>query len=190
MKKVTAMFVFSLSLAVGCLAQTQASTGHRTNAQIVEFIVNIEEQRVMDAAEAMPAEKYSFAPTAGAFNDVLTFAGELKHIAADNYLLGAGILGENPPADTGTGESGSQAARSKPEILAYVKGSVAYMHRAAAAIDDANAPIPTPKISPWPAGTATRLGVALEDCVHTYDHYGQLVEYLRMNQIIPPASRR
>jgi hypothetical protein len=64
------------------------------------------------------------------------------------------------------------------------------MHRAAAAIDDANSPIPTPKISPWPEGTATRLGVAIEDCVHTWDHYGQLVEYLRMNGVVPPASRR
>jgi DinB superfamily len=190
MKKVTCMFVFVTSLAAGCLAQTQAAAGRRTNAQIVEFIVHIEEQQVMETAEAMPAEKYSFAPTEGAFRGVLTFAEELRHIAADNYLLGAGILGENPPADTGKGESGSPAARSKPEIIAYLKESFTYMHRAAAAIDDVNAPIPTPPISPWPAGTATRLGVAIEDCVHTYDHYGQLVEYLRMNRIIPPASRR
>ena len=49
---------------------------------------------------------------------------------------------------------------------------------------------PAPEISPWPAGTATRLGVAIEDCIHSWDHYGQLVEYLRMNGIIPPASRR
>jgi len=63
------------------------------------------------------------------------------------------------------------------------------MHRAAASIDDTNHPIPTPDISPWPAGTATRIGVAIEDCVHTWDHYGQLVEYLRMNNIIPPGSK-
>ena len=64
------------------------------------------------------------------------------------------------------------------------------VHRAADVIDDANVPIPTPGISPWPKGTATRLGVAIEDCVHTWDHYGQIVEYLRMNGIIPPASRK
>jgi hypothetical protein len=64
-----------------------------------------------------------------------------------------------------------------------------FMHRAAASIDDANRPIQTPEISPWPDGTATRLGVAIEDCVHTWDHYGQLVEYLRMNSIIPPGSK-
>ena len=79
--------------------------------------------------------------------------------------------------------------QTKPEIIAYVKDSFAYMHRAAAAIDDENRPIATPGISPWPEGTATRLGVAIEDCVHSWDHYGQLVEYLRMNSIVPPASR-
>src|SRR5262249_56544583 len=95
---------------------------------------------------------------------VRTIEEQLKHIDADNYLLGAGIHQEKPPADTGVGERGSAAVRSKTEIIAYVKASFAYIHRAAAAIDDANRPIPTPEISPWPSGTATRLGVAIEDC--------------------------
>jgi len=162
----------------------------RTDTQIIDFILSFQEQRLIDIAEAMPAEKYSFAPTHGEFKNVRTFAEQLKHIAADNYLLAAGILGERPPVEVGAGESGSSDVRSKAEIVAYLKASFAYMHRAAAAIDDANSPIPTPKISPWPEGTATRLGVAIEDCVHTWDHYGQLVEYLRMNGVVPPASRR
>jgi hypothetical protein len=79
--------------------------------------------------------------------------------------------------------------QTKTEIIAYLKNSFVYMHRAAAVIDDAKRPISTPGISPWPEGTATRLGVAIEDCVHSWDHYGQLLEYLRMNGIVPPASR-
>jgi len=85
----------------------------------------------------MPAEKYSYAPTRGEFSGVRTFAQQLKHIAADNYLLGAGILGEKPPVEVGAGEDGANAVRSKPEIIGYVKASFAYMHRAAASIDDA-----------------------------------------------------
>lgn len=192
MKRITWMFACLLILATGSFAQSQTTGAarHRTNAQIVEFILSHEEKLVTGAAEAMPAEKYSFEPSSGEFKGVRSFGAQLKHIAADNYLLGAGILGEKPPADTGRGEMGSDAIQSKPEIIAYLKQSFEYMHRAAASVDEANAPIPTPKISPWPAGTATRLGVAMEDCVHTYDHYGQLVEYLRMNGIIPPASRK
>jgi hypothetical protein len=163
-------------------------SGHRTNTQIVDFVLGVEERSVLAAAEAMPEEKYGFAPTRGNFKGVRTFAAQLKHIAADNYMLGAGILGEKPPVDVGNDEAGAAGARTKAEIVAYLRDSFAYMHRAAAAVDDANAPIATPDISPWPAGTATRLGVAIEDLVHTYDHYGQLVEYLRMNSIVPPKQ--
>ncbi len=178
------------ALACGCFAQTSNSKTNRTNTQIIDFILDYQEKTLLAAAEIMAAEKYDFVPTAGEFKGVRTFAEQLKHIAADNYLLGAGILGENPPGDVNEDERGSISVRTKPQIIAYLKDSFAYMHRAAAAIDDAKAPIPTPPISPWPAGTATRLGVAIEDCVHTWDHYGQLVEYLRMNGIVPPASRR
>ncbi len=189
MKRMLAIVVPVFCVAV-VDAQTAPVAEHRTNTQILDFILDVQERRILDVANALPADKYGFAPTAGAFAGVRTFGEQLKHIAADNYLLGAGILGEKPPADVGMGESGSAKIRSKPEIIAYLKTSFAYMHRAAAAIDDAKEAIPTPDISPWPQGTVTRLGVAIEDCIHTWDHYGQLVEYLRMNGIVPPRSRR
>ena len=170
-------------------AQHVEAKPNRTNTQILSFILDFQERRIIEVAEAMPANKYEFVPTMGAFEGVRTFAEQLKHIAADNYLLGAGILGDNPLGNTLDDERGSASAKTKPQIIVYLKSSFAYMHRAVATIDDAKNPIPTPRISPWPEGTATRLGVAIEDCVHTWDHYGQLVEYLRMNSIVPPASR-
>ncbi|HET7441223.1 MAG TPA: DinB family protein, partial [Terriglobales bacterium] len=181
--------VIVCAAAGACLAQDSGTESHRSNTQIIDFILNLQEKSVVEVAEVMPAEKYNFAPTGGEFKGVRTFGEQLKHIAADNYLLGAGILGEKPPVDVGNKESGATSLHAKPEIMAYLKDSFAYMHRAAAAIDDAKSAVPTPEISPWPAGTATRLGLAIEDCVHTWDHYGQLVEYLRMNGIIPPESR-
>jgi hypothetical protein len=189
MKQVKWMVVSLVFFLSGVFAHAQ-ETARRTNTQIIDYILDLQEKMIVEMAEVMPEEKYSLAPTRGEFKGVRTFGEQLKHIAADNYLLGAGILREKPPADTGVGERGSASVRSKAEIISYVKASFAYMHRAGAAIDDANRPIPTPEISPWPAGTATRLGVAIEDCVHSWDHYGQLVEYLRMNGIVPPASRR
>lgn len=185
---VVSLFCF----ASGSLVRAQVPDAdlHRSNTQIIDYIISLQEKRILEVAEVMPAAKYLFVPTKGEFKGVRTFAEQLKHIAADNYLLGAGILGEKTQVDVGRGESGSTTLRTKPEIIAYVRGSFTYMHRAAASIDDANSPIPTPAISPWPRGTATRLGVAIEDCLHTWDHYGQLVEYLRMNGIVPPESRR
>jgi hypothetical protein len=193
MKKLSSVLVSILILACGLFVNAQTdeeAPPRRTNAQIVDFILSIPERRVLELAEVVPANKYSFAPRGEGFASVRTFAEQPRHVAADNYLLGAGILGEKPPVDTGTSESGSASVRTKTEIIDYLKGSFEYMHRAAASIDDANLVIPTPQISPWPNGTATRLGVALEDCVHTWDHYGQLVEYLRLNGIIPPESRK
>lgn len=182
------LLVCFIAIAAGSLTQPSLAQTNRTNTQIIDFILNVQEKAVLDVAEAMPAEKYNFAPTTGEFKGVRTFAEQLKHIAADNYLLGAGILDEKPPGDVANDERGSSSVHTKADIIAYLKDSFAYMHRAAAAIDDAKTPIPTPAISPWPDGTATRLGVAIEDCVHTWDHYGQLVEYLRMNGIVPSGS--
>jgi DinB family protein len=190
MKKVNRILALFFACSTLMQAGSADSTPRRTNTQIVNFILGLQEEQIIAIAEAMPAEKYAFVPRRGNFTGVRTFAEQLKHVAADNYLLGAGILGEKPPAEVGVRESGSSAVRTKPEIIAYLKASFAYMHQAAAAIDEAKEAIPTPAISPWPAGTATRLGVAIEDCLHTWDHYGQLVEYLRMNGIVPPASRR
>ena len=191
MKKLNCMLALFFACSPLVLAnQTADASPRRTNTQIIDFILSLQEQRIIAIAEAMPAEKYTFVPTHGKFKGVRTFGEQLKHIAADNYLLGAGILGEKPPAETGVGESGSSAICTKPEIIAYLKASFAYMHRAAASIDEAKTVIPAPEISPWPKGTATRLGVAIEDCVHSWDHYGQLVEYLRMNSIVPPTSRK
>jgi uncharacterized damage-inducible protein DinB len=187
-KNVIAAALFAL--VSGCFAQNSSREAHRSNTQIIDFILDFQERRLVDIAEAMPPEKYSFAPSAGEFTGVRTFAEQMKHIAADNFLLGAGIVGEEPPRDVGVDERGASSVQTKAEIIAYLRDSIAYMHRAAATIDDQKSAIPTPSISPWPAGTATRLGVAIEDCVHSWDHYGQLVEYLRMNGIVPPGTGR
>jgi len=188
MKTMNLLVVFLFALLGNCFSQTPRDELHRSNTQIIDFILDFQEKRLVDIAEAMPAGKYDFVPSGGQFKGVRTFAEQLKHIASDNYLLGAGILEEKPPRDPGVNERGAKSAQTKDEIIAYLKDSFAYMHRAAAAIDDTKHPIRTPDISPWPEGTATRLGVAIEDCLHSWDHYGQLVEYLRMNGIVPPAS--
>lgn len=184
-------FAFVCLLACAGIAQAQSveSLADRRSSQEVDYIIANQEKRVLDIAETMPAEKYGFAPTDGEFNGVRTFAEQLKHIAADLYLDGAAILGEDPPGDLQPGENGSSTVRTKPQIIGYVKAAFAYMHRATAAIDDANALIPKPAFLPYGPDPMTRLWVAVADVGHTGDHYGQLAEYLRMNRIVPPASR-
>ena len=191
MRKLNFAVVCLVFLCSGAATLAQSAMGRspRNSGEILDFILTNQEKRVLDVAKAMPEEEYGFAPSAGEFRGVRTFAEQLKHIAADLYLDGAAILGENPPGDVGPGESGSSAVQSKAEIIAYVEAAFTYMHRATKAIDDGNDLIPRPKFLPYGPDMMTRLYLAAADVGHTNDHYGQLAEYLRMNGIIPPASR-
>jgi hypothetical protein len=89
--------------------------------------------------------------------------------------------------DTG-GENGPDSIKSKADIMKYLKDSFAYLHKAAGSVNETNQV--TPIKSPFGDGNATRLGLAVGAVGHSFDHYGQMVEYLRMNGIVPPASRR
>jgi uncharacterized damage-inducible protein DinB len=152
------------------------------------FLKSIEKQLV-SAAEAMPADKYDFAPTEGEFKGVRTFGQQLKHLAATNHILAAAALGEQPPVDAGD-ELGPETVRTKAEILDYLRLSFAHLAKAIDAIGDGSKDLKSSPISPLPATVATRLSLTVEALIHAFDHYGQMVEYLRMNGVVPPGSRR
>ncbi len=100
--------------------------------------------------------------------------------------MGSGILGEKPPVDTG-GENGPDSIKSKADIMKYLKDSFVYLHKAAESVNENN--LVAPVKNPFGEGNATRLALATGAVGHCFDHYGQMVEYLRLNGIIPPASR-
>jgi uncharacterized damage-inducible protein DinB len=164
-----------------------ALDAHREK-RAIQIFFKIVENRVVSAADAMPANKYVFAPTEGEFKGVRTFAQQVKHLAATNYILAAAALGTEPPAGAGD-EMGPETVRTKPEILEYLKESFVQLGRAIDAIDDKNTTVKTHPISPLQGGTPTRLGLTVEALIHAFDHYGQMVVYLRMNGVVPPASR-
>lgn len=168
---------------------TQGATVRHTNSQELDYLLVRLEPRILAVANAMPADKYSFVPVAGEFKGVRSFAEQLKHIAADNYLDGAAVLGEKPPGNVGAGESGSANVKTKTEVIAYVKESFEYVRRAAQHVADRNETFPNPDFLPYGPGMTTRMHILLANIGHTNDHYGQLVEYLRMNGIVPPESR-
>jgi uncharacterized damage-inducible protein DinB len=188
MKKMKWLWAF-VFLACSSFAMAQAAkpAEPRTSGQVLDhYIANVEGEFV-PAAEAMPEDKYAFAPTNGEFKGVRTFAQQVKHVAAVNYLIAAAILGEKPPVDTG-GESGPDAIKSKSEIVTFLKDSFAYVHKAVPDISEKGA-LESVK-NPFGERPVTRLELATWIPSHSFDHYGQMVEYLRMNGIIPPASRQ
>src|SRR6202050_431801 len=168
---------------VGSRAQQQPPTV----TSVLNMLYGVVEQEVVSAAEAMPEDKYSFAPTNGEFKGVRTFAEQIKHVAATNYLVASLILGEKPPVEIND-EKGPDSVKSKAEILKYLKDSYAYAHKAVATITEANVVEPVPSFDG--KSTTTRLSLAMLFAWHGYDHYGQMVEYLRLNGIVPPASRK
>ena len=164
----------------------QAQDEKKTLSQVLDGGVKTIEGEFVPAAEAMPEDKYDFAPATGEFKGVRTFAQQVKHVAAVNYLVGAAILGERPPLDTNA-EKGPDTLKSKAEIVKFLKDSFAYAHKAVASINEANSlePIATP----FGKTKGTRVSLATVFTWHGFDHYGQMVVYLRMNGIVPPASR-
>jgi len=181
-------------IASGLLALTITATpqaakpkqDHRSVSEVLDRTVLNLEHEFVPAAEAMPEDKFGFAPSNGEFTGVRTFAQQIKHVAAVNYELGAALLEQKPPVDIGD-ESGPASVTSKADILKYLRESFEYVHKAIATIEEKNL-VQTVK-SPFGEGSVTRLGLATSVSSHVFDHYGQMVEYLRMNGIVPPASR-
>ena len=119
------------------------------------------------------------------YKGVRTFAQQLKHIAASNYLIWSPITGEKPP-DTANDGKGPDNMTAKAEIIKFVKDSFAFGHKSVATLNSSNLVEPITSGSGRPT---TRLFLATFAAAHCFDHYGQMVEYLRMNGIVPPASR-
>jgi uncharacterized damage-inducible protein DinB len=144
------------------------------------------ESEFVSLAEAMPADKYDFAPATGEFKAVRTFAQQVKHVASVNYIVAAAVLGGKPPVDTG-GEAGPVDVKSKDDIVKYLKASFAYCEKAAASLTAKN--LLDEIDSPFGDGKSSRLGTATVIGWHSFDHYGQMVVYARMNGVVPPASK-
>ena len=159
----------------------------RTVTQVLDRAVTNVEKEFVPAADAMPEGKYGYAPTDGEFKGVRTFAQQVKHVAATNYELAAAILQVKPPVEIGDDEAGPASVKTKAEIIQFLKDSFAYLHKAIATINAQNE-VESIK-SPWGQTTITRLGIATLTVGHCFDHYGQMVVYLRHNGIVPPASR-
>jgi len=145
------------------------------------------EKQIVDVAEAMPEDKYNFSPETlnipGAdYKGVRTFAVQVKHVAASNYFIWSPLTGDKLPEGLKDGD-GPENLKTKADTIKFLKDSFALGHKAAATLTTENM-LQNPGNS-----KSTRLHLATFGVAHAFDHYGQMVEYLRMNGIVPPASR-
>jgi len=176
-------------LVMGSPAYAQAAGQTASPADAIDSQLKIVEGEMMGAVKAMPAEKYNFAPAQEIFvpgqkvefAKVRTFVEQVTHVAEANYFFFSGVSGLKPDRDI----RAILKITNKDEAVAALAASFAYGHKAIATLTAANAfevlKVPEP-------GLQTKATLSTFAVAHAFDHYGQMVEYLRMNGIVPPAS--
>jgi DinB superfamily len=161
-----------------------------TPSAALDSQLSLIELEMMGAVKAMPADKFAFAPSAAIFvpgqktefPKVRTFAEQVTHVAEANYFFASLVSGVKPDVDT----KGLEKLTGKDEVVAALAASFVFSHKAVATLTPENAFVVVKSPEPGFATHATMASFLVE---HAYDHYGQMVEYLRMNAIVPPASQ-
>src|SRR5579864_5107809 len=184
---VTALGQGTNSGASGSTPRAQQSQTPPTIAAAVDREISMIEKQVVEAAEAMPEDKFNFSPESlnipgNDYKGVRTFALQVKHVAASNYALWSPLTGDKIP-DNFRGGNGPENLKTKADIIQFLKDSFVLGHKAAATLTTEN------MLQPPGGGKSPRVYLATFGVAHAFDHYGQMVEYLRMNGIVPPASR-
>ena len=156
--------------------------------QILDRQLSNLERSLVPLVEAMPEDKFNFAQSGEGFKGVRTFSQQVGHIAANNFLFAAALTGQAPTRITADDrEQGPANLKTKAEFVQYLKDSFAEAHKGVATVNEQNL---TEQVKfPFMDAKGSRLGISNIFVWHGYDHYGQMVEYLRMNNIVPPASR-
>jgi uncharacterized damage-inducible protein DinB len=173
-----------LVLSCASLAAAEAPSA----SKVFDRELSNTEKEVVSLVEAMPPDKFAFAPTNGEFKGVRTFAQQAKHIAYELHVIATGMLEETEAPITAAGENGPDSVRSKEDIVKYLKEAFAHAHQAIATLTNENIMQETP--DPFnPKANRARASSASVMLWHTFDHYGQMVVYARMNSVVPPASR-
>ena len=153
-------------------------------AKMYDDQVTLVENAVLSLAEAMPADKYGFAPADGTFDGVRTFGEQITHLATMIYMTAALVLEERSPYGPGTHNNGPDHVRTKAEIVEFLKASLQYARQAMSSLTTENhLESVVSGFGPMP-----RFAVAAGVAYHSFNHYGQMVVYARMNGIVPPAS--
>jgi uncharacterized damage-inducible protein DinB len=183
--KFFAFFIFAGVILVAPAALAQKEDVPKSIAGSVGFSLGWAEKGFLGVAEAMPEEKYSYIPTQGNFDGVRSFGEQVKHVACAQFAFFNEIEGKTPPEHCEKG--GPSTAKTKTELLQYLRDSFEYGDKVLATITAQNA---LDRVEGPYAGPNTKLGMAMAALWHVTDHFGQLVVYLRLNGIVPPVTQQ
>ena len=160
-----------LLLAVPSLALAQNPNPLTANAKVQFGALS---GFVVRSAEKVPEGLYNFRPTA----EVRTFSELFGHVADAMFSMCATAAGTKPP------RTGIEKITGKPLLVAALKEGVAYCNTVYDGMTDQKGL----ETVPFYFGPSPRLSVMYFVVTHTYEHYGNLVTYMRLNKIVPPSS--
>jgi uncharacterized damage-inducible protein DinB len=155
-------------------AQSEAAQGETVAG--VKWIYDSVKSYLTRSAEQMAEEDYAFRPTP----EVRTFGQQLGHIINSHYNYCSTVLGEANPS-----RRDAEEITAKAELVAALRESFAYCDRAYA-IPDARA---TEQISLYGA-QRPRFAALAFNASHDFEHYGNIVTYMRIKGMVPPSSQR
>jgi uncharacterized damage-inducible protein DinB len=199
MKKVFIITMLACIATIGSAQEKKAAEPAKPAAQaapaapptinsLMHRQVNNIEKAFVGAAEAMPADKFFYAPSGEGFKEVRTFAQQIGHVAANNFLFAGTLTGEDPKVSPDDRKNGPSHLKTRDDYIKYLKDSFAAAHKAVDTINESNA-MEQMTFHGNPNAKMARLALGNIFIWHGYDHYGQMVVYLRNNGVVPPASR-
>lgn len=176
--KPIALVLAALAL-MPCSSFGQSSQmGKNPVSDAVRSILERNSKNIVAAADEMPADKYSYRPTA----EQMTFGHLVMHMAGSNNLLCSKISGEASPA----GEKLSETD-PKDKLVAALKSSFDFCTQALAKVDDSNL---GEELTLFGGRTATRAAAMIALTDDFADHYSAAASYLRLNGLLPPTAQK
>jgi uncharacterized damage-inducible protein DinB/uncharacterized membrane protein len=167
-KAVAAMLICLLAPAAVIMADDNPFTAHG------KHLYGGASKILLRAAEDMPEEHYSYKPTEA----VRTYGQIVGHVVDSQYTFCSAVFGEKNP-----GLNIEKTKTSKADLIAALSDAVAYCDKVYAGLTDASAAKTVKMMHDMP-----RLGVLTVNIVHSIEHYGNMVTYMRMKNIVPPTS--
>jgi hypothetical protein len=174
-------FTFCLTFITSCFGQVSIKSA-------IERQFNKIESDILAAAQAMPDDKFDFSPAdlqiqGAEFKGVRTFAGQIMHLATDNILIWSAITGEAVRPDI-QDVNGPGNIKTKKDVIEYLKTSFAIGRKSISTLTTQN----FLDVVEFRGRKLAKLDLAFYGLTHSNEHYGQMVVYLRMCGLIPPAT--
>lgn len=185
MKTLHAMML-TLALPLSLAAQTPAGPPANPITTVFRGRTMTLQRNLAIAFDSIPAEKYTYKPTA----PQLTIGYIAQHLASDNYLFcnNFGAMKATVPAADSTTADSVKALWPKDTLVAKLKASFAFCESAFAQLDDAKLADQITMQAGTQTRTITRAQMVLGHVVDMADHYSQIANYMRLNNILPPTA--